>query len=52
LLREFGSLQKIQEASPEELRQVEPLTQKDTQTIFAFFHPALSPSSPPEGIGE
>jgi excinuclease ABC subunit C len=38
LLREFGSLQKIQEASPEELCRVEPLTQKDAQTVFEFFH--------------
>jgi len=52
LLRKFGSLQKIQEASPEELGQVEPLTQKDIRTIFAFFHPALSPPSPPEEIAE
>ncbi len=39
LLQEFGSLQKIQEASPERLSQVEPLTQKDAQTVFEFFHP-------------
>ncbi len=38
LLREFGSLQKIQEASLEELSQVEPLTPKDAQTVFEFFH--------------
>jgi excinuclease ABC subunit C len=39
LLREFGSLQKIQEASTEELLRVKPLTQKDAQTVFGFFHP-------------
>jgi excinuclease UvrABC nuclease subunit len=39
LLREFGSLQRIQEASPEELRRVEPLTQKDIRTVLGFFHP-------------
>jgi excinuclease ABC subunit C len=44
LLKEFGSLQKIQEASPERLSQVESLTQKDAQTVFEFFHPP----SPPE----
>ncbi len=39
LFQEFGSPQKIQEASPERLSQVEPLTQKDAQTVFEFFHP-------------
>jgi len=39
LLKGFGSLQKIQEASVEALSQVDPLTQKDVQTIFKFFHP-------------
>jgi len=39
LLRAFGSLQKIQEASPDLFRQVEPLTRKDAQTVFEFFHP-------------
>ena len=38
LLKGFGSLQKIQEASVEELSRVEPLTRKDAQTIFDFFH--------------
>jgi len=38
LFQEFGSMQKIQEASPEKLSQVEPLTQKDAQTVFEFFH--------------
>jgi len=38
LLREFRSLQKIQEASREQLSQVEPLSQKDAQTVFEFFH--------------
>ena len=39
LFQEFGSLQKIQEASREKLSQVEPLNQKDAQTVFDFFHP-------------
>jgi excinuclease ABC subunit C len=39
LLQEFGSLQKIQEASLERLSQVEPLTQKDAQSVSEFFHP-------------
>jgi len=39
LLKEFGSLQKIQEASLEALGQVEPLSPKDAQTVFEFFHP-------------
>ena len=38
-LVDLESLQKIQEASLEALRQVEPLTQKDAQTVFEFFHP-------------
>jgi excinuclease ABC subunit C len=38
LLKEFGSLPKIQEASPEELGRVESLNQKDGQAIFDFFH--------------
>jgi len=38
LLREFGSRQKIQEASREALSQVKPLTQKDAQTVYEFFH--------------
>ena len=39
LLREFGNLKKMQEASAERLGQVEPLTRKDAQTVFEFFHP-------------
>ena len=39
LLRAFGSLQKIQDASADLFRQVEPLTRKDAQTVFEFFHP-------------
>lgn len=46
LLQEFGSLQKIQEASLEGLGRVEPLSQKDVQTIFEFFHPCFVPRSP------
>ncbi|MDH4266936.1 MAG: helix-hairpin-helix domain-containing protein, partial [Deltaproteobacteria bacterium] len=38
LLKGIGSLEKIQEASVEELSRVEPLTRKDAQTIFDFFH--------------
>jgi excinuclease ABC subunit C len=37
LLKGFGSLQKIQTASVAALSQVNPLTQKDAQTIFTFF---------------
>ena len=36
LLQEFGSLQKIQEASLERLSQVESLTQKDAQSVLNF----------------
>ena len=43
LLKEFGSLQKIQEASPERHSQVESLSQKDAQTVFEFFHPPSPP---------
>jgi excinuclease ABC subunit C len=39
LLREFRSLQKIQVASREQLSQVEPLSPRDAQTVFEFFHP-------------
>ena len=48
LLKEFGSLQKIQEASADRFSQVEPLTRKDAQTVFEFFHP----SSPAFSSGE
>lgn len=39
LLQGFGSLRKIQEATVEGLSQKEPLTRKDAQTVFEFFHP-------------
>jgi excinuclease ABC subunit C len=39
LLKEFGSLQKIQEASADRFSQVEPITRKDAQAVFEFFHP-------------
>jgi len=39
LLKEFGSLQKIQEASADRFSQVKPITCKDAQTVFEFFHP-------------
>ena len=39
LLKHFGSLQKIQEASEATLSQVAPLTRKDAHTLFGFFHP-------------
>ena len=39
LLKNFGSLQKVKEASAEALSRVEPLIQKDAQAIFEFFHP-------------
>jgi excinuclease ABC subunit C len=48
LLKNFGSLQRIQEASMEELSQVESMTQKDAQRVFEFFHPH---SFPPAGEG-
>ncbi len=54
LLREFGTLQKIQEASADRLGQVDPLTRKDAQTVFAFFHPispALKPGQMEDGSG-
>jgi excinuclease ABC subunit C len=47
LLREFGSPQKIQEASLEKLSRVEPLTQKDAQAVFDFFH---TPGAKTEGM--
>lgn len=46
LLKNFGSLQRIQEVSLEELSQVESLTQKDVQRVFEFFHPPPHPSLP------
>ena len=48
LLKEFGSPQGIQEASPDRLSQVEPMTRRDAQTVFEFFHP----SSPGASSGE
>ena len=39
LLQGFGSLRKIQEATVEGLSRMEPLTRKDAQTVFEFFHP-------------
>jgi excinuclease ABC subunit C len=39
LLKEFGSPQRIQEASADRLSQVEPMTRKDGQRVFEFFHP-------------
>ena len=39
LLRHFGSLAKIQEASAPALGEVENLNEKDAQTVFDFFHP-------------
>jgi excinuclease ABC subunit C len=40
LFKEFGSLQKIQEASADRFSRLEPMTRKDAQTVFEFFHPA------------
>ncbi len=39
LLKSFGTLAKIQEASLESLETVERLTSKDARTVFEFFHP-------------
>lgn len=39
LLKNFGTLQKIQEAPVEALSRVESLTHKDARNIFEFFHP-------------
>jgi excinuclease ABC subunit C len=39
LLKEFGSPQRIQEASPDRLSQVDPMNRRDAQTVFEFFHP-------------
>jgi excinuclease ABC subunit C len=50
LFKNFGSLQRIQEASMEALGQVESLTQKDAQRVFEFFHPP-PPRSLPAGEG-
>jgi excinuclease ABC subunit C len=38
LLRHFGGLAQIQEASLEALRGVESLNAKDAQTVYDFFH--------------
>lgn len=37
LLRHFGSVEKIKQASPEELKQVKGITQKDIGTLAQFF---------------
>jgi len=42
LLKEFGSMQKIQEASVDQLRRVKSLTPKDAQVVFEFFHPPIT----------
>ena len=39
LLKRFGHLQKIQEVSEDVLSEVHPLTRRDAQTLFRFFHP-------------
>ena len=39
LLRHFGSLPRIEEASVEALSEVESLSGKDAQTVYDFFHP-------------
>jgi excinuclease ABC subunit C len=44
LLRHFGSLAKIQEASREALSEVENLNAKDAQTVCDFFHPPRTES--------
>jgi excinuclease ABC subunit C len=44
LLRHFGSLAKIQEASREALSEVENLNAKDAQTVCDFFHPRRTES--------
>ena len=46
LLREFGSLQKIQEASADRLGQIAALTRKDAEAVFEFFHGVDKERSP------
>ena len=45
LLKSFGNLPKIQEASLESLEKVEHLTSRDAQTVFEFFHLRQTESS-------
>jgi len=40
LLRHFGSLKKIKEAAPDELRDVPKITRKDAEAVYNFFHGA------------
>jgi len=52
LLRHFGSLAKIQEASAPALREVENLNEKDAQAVFEFFHPKRPDPATPTGADE
>ena len=52
LLREFGSLHRIQEAPPDRLSQVEPMTRRDAQTVFEFFHPPTKECGMPKTSSE
>ena len=38
LMKQFGDLEKIKEASIEELSSVEGMTQKTAEEVFRFFH--------------
>ncbi len=38
LLRHFGSLKKVKEAAPDELREADKITRKDAEAIYNFFH--------------
>jgi excinuclease ABC subunit C len=51
LLKEFGSLKNIQEASAEKIGQVKPLNPRDAQAVVDFFHPpgGTPKEVPPEG---
>ncbi len=40
LLRHFGNIQKIRNASPDELKKVKKITSKDAKDIYNHFHSA------------
>jgi excinuclease ABC subunit C len=39
LLKCFGSVEKIKEATPEELAQAPKMNRKSAQILYSFFHP-------------
>ncbi|MCM2333916.1 MAG: excinuclease ABC subunit UvrC, partial [Anaeromyxobacteraceae bacterium] len=51
LLRHFGALKRIREATPEELRAVEGFGEKQAAAVHAFFHPPGGEGAAADGEG-